>query len=445
MKIFKLLTTLLIICLISVSCVNDDDFFTPTINFNGPSITTNTTIENVNAMFGGYEPVLIAAGDASSTELWLEGYVVSSDESGNFYKTLVIQDSPENPKAGVSISIEATDTYTFFEPGRKVYVRVDGLFIGEYGGLPTIGLQGDDGIERMSVEEFEERVLRTDETVELVPTVITIDQISDGLLNTLVQFQNVQFSSLELGNAYGNLNNTYTVNRIVENCEGDYQVVLRNSGYSDFKNISLPEGNGTLNAILSVYNSDYQIFIREPSDVNFSGSRCEALYEETFEDINTTGNGAYIDLEGWTNVNVNGGDERFEARSYNGNTYAQISAYGTGENPMEAWLVTSGIDLSVVEGTPQLSFLTIDAYNNGEALTAYISTDFTGDVTNATWTQLPAKISTGTSSGYASSFTSSGNLDLSAYAGKTIYLGFRYLGGSITTTYEIDNIKLSSN
>src|SRR5690606_17267454 len=114
-------------------------------------------------------PKIIEAGDGSNRELYLEAYVISSDETGNFYKSLVIQDSPENPTAGVAISTEATNLYTKFEPGRKIYLRVDGLYIGEYAGLPTIGIQDGDEVGRINIEDFDSRILRSLDTVQLVP------------------------------------------------------------------------------------------------------------------------------------------------------------------------------------------------------------------------------------------------------------------------------------
>ena len=44
-------------------------------------------------------------------------------------------------------------------------------------------------------------------------------------------------------------------------------------------------------------------------------------------------------------------------------------------------------------------------------------------------------------------FVPSGDVDLSAYAGQTVYIAFRYLGadGGITTTYQIDNVSLTAN
>lgn len=275
LKNSKLLLFLFFLGMIVTSCVQDDDYNAPEINSQEPNVAVNIDIQTIKDIYRGYEPKIIEAGDGSARDLYIEAYVVSSDETGNFYKTLVIQDAPENPTTGVSISTNSTDLYTKFEPGRKIYFRVNGLYIGEYAGLPTIGVQDGDEVGRIDVIEFESRILRSTEIAEMVPTVISIAETSNSeRLNTLVQFEDVQFPDGIAGvEHYGNLTNTYGVNRDVENCDGQI-VILRTSGYADFKNFRLPEGNGTLTAVLSIFNSDVQLFIRDINDVAMEGERC---------------------------------------------------------------------------------------------------------------------------------------------------------------------------
>ncbi|MBW2960293.1 DUF5689 domain-containing protein [Mesonia aestuariivivens] len=451
---------------IVTSCVQDDDFDTPEVvyedaNFN-PSQDSVISIASVIEFYGGFEPKQINAGSDSDKNLYMEGYVVSSDETGNFYKTLIVQDKPENPTAGISISTDAGDLYTSYEPGRKVYLRVNGLYSGEYAGLPTVGVQNNDEVGRISTIEFENRMKRTGIKEEIIPTVIGINQTGSTPLNTLIKLEDVQFISSLEGESYANIDNTNTENRTIENCSGN-EILLRNSGYSDFKNKLLPTGNGSIVAVLSAYNDDTQLFIRNTEDVIFEGERCgeepgngggdnpapglvQLPFTEDFEG-ETAGVGVYLAIEGWTNVNVNGGERIFEVREFGDSKYAQTSAYSSDESPYEAWLVTSGVDLSSAANAT-LSFETKDGYYNGDALTAYISTDFDGDVSTANWTELSGvNYSAGNADGYGDNFVPSGDIDLSAYAGQTVYVGFKYLGASdgVTSTYQIDNISITAN
>ncbi|MDQ7918681.1 DUF5689 domain-containing protein [Mesonia sp. MT50] len=447
--------------LVVTSCVQDDDFNTPEVTYEEPNIDVNTTISSVKEMFGGFNSVKIEAGDDSDQALYLEAYVVSSDKSGNFYKTIVIQDSPESPAAGISISTEATDTYLTYDVGRKIYFRVDGLYVGQYAGLPTIGTDEGADVGRIGVDEFYERILRSNDKVEMIPTVISIADISTQYLNTLVQFEDVQFPEGLLGQSFGNVDDTFSVNRDIENCEGE-TTVMRISGFSDFKNMVLPEGSGSLTSVLSVFNTTYQLTLRDENDVNFDGERCEEdgdgdgpvdttgtvslPYSEDFQ-AETAGVGVPLNIDGWVNVNINGGERVFDIRDFDGNKYTQTSAFNADENPYEVWLVTPGVDLTTISSAT-LSFGTKDGYYNGEALKTYVSTDFTGDPEAATWEELTGvNYSTGNADGYADNFLPSGDIDLSAYAGQVVYIGFEYAGGSssVTTTYQIDNLSITEN
>ena len=436
----------LALCLMIFSCVKDDEFNVPEISFEEPNITVNSSIASVKAMYGGYEPVLIGGGN--STEMYIEGYVVSSDESGNYYKQLIIQDKPQNPTAGISVSTEATNMYTFLEPGRKIYIRVDGLYTGLYSGLPSLGVLDGSEIGRMSVEEFQNRVFRSTVKDSLVPVVRTFSTLTANDLNTLVAFENVQISDADLGKTYANPTNNYAANRTFISCDYSESMVLRTSGYANFKSELIPEGSGTLTAIHAIFNSNYQLFIRDTKDVDCFNPRCQEpgqpqgiLLFEDFEGLTNTGTGQIINLVGWTNLNVSGGNTRYEGREFDSNKYAQISAYNSGESTVIAWLITPAINLEKTVA-PKLKFLTKDGFNNGEGLKVWVSSNFSGNPLAASWTELSAVISTGNTSGYPPVFAPSGEVDLSAFIGENIVIGFKYTGGSsgVTTTYQIDDV-----
>lgn len=452
LKNIKLLSFLFFVGLIATSCVHDDDFSVPEIIVEEPNVNVNTDILSLKALLDENNPVnvKIEAGDGSEEPMYMEAYVISSDESGNIYKQLFVQNAPENPSGGLVISTNATDLYTKLEPGRKIYFRVDGLYVGQYAGLPSIGVQDGNQIGRIGVEDFNERLLRSTVSTELVPRIIPISEAGNPVrLATLVKFENVQFPRGIAGvEHYGNPDDNFGVNRNVEDCDGN-TITTRTSGFSDFKNLTLPEGNGNLTAVLSSFNGTIQLLIRATDDVQFNGERCnnvDALpipFSQDFEGQDP-GTGNAVSIPGWTNVNVNGGSRIWEVRAFDDNNYAQTSAFSSNENPYETWLVTPGLILP--EGSsPTLTFGTKDGFNNGNALTVKISTDFAGDVASATWTTLNATISTGNTNGYGANFVSSGDIDLSAYAGQVVYVGYQYVGSSngVTTTYQIDNVSVT--
>ena len=118
--------------------------------------------------------------------------------------------------------------------------------------------------------------------------------------------------------------------------------------------------------------------------------------------------------------------------------------------PSEAWLITPQIDLTRAK-TPQFSFE--HAFNKAEGdftneCAVMISTDYAGDVTTATWTQVEWALNEdGTlnvPAGNSWAFQPTGALDMSAFVGEKIYVAFRYTTeGGKSGTWEIRNLLLA--
>ena len=105
------------------SCVHDDKYDTPDLNgYQCGDLTANMTLADAKAL---------PQNATITTPSIIEGYVSSSDETGNIYKTLYIQDDPQNPTHGFVVSLDAVSTYTKFPQGSKVYIK-DFKEIGKY-------------------------------------------------------------------------------------------------------------------------------------------------------------------------------------------------------------------------------------------------------------------------------------------------------------------------
>ncbi|GGK37579.1 MULTISPECIES: DUF5689 domain-containing protein [Flavobacteriaceae] len=276
MKILKKLkfsAFMLLVTSLYLGCVKDDGFSTPKVDCVEIDITSTNTIAQIKDMytFGGATKI--------ETDVIIEGYVVSNDKSGNIYKSLSIQDKPENPTAAIKIAIDQSDIYTTYNVGRKVYVKLKGLAVGYSFGSIQIGKAAATELGRIPALEVKNHIIRSCEVVEITPKVVTINELNENMLEMLIQIDNVQFKTSELGNAYGNIKNSTTENRILEsfnsNCNLTGEVLLRNSGYSDFKNQLLPEGKGSVIAIFSNYYEDFQLYIRGVEDVKFTEARCD--------------------------------------------------------------------------------------------------------------------------------------------------------------------------
>lgn len=176
------------------------------------------------------------------------------------------------------------------------------------------------------------------------------------------------------------------------------------------------------------------------------------FFLEDFESIPqaNTGNNQFIALEGWSNVSLNNGAERWEARSYDNNKYAQLSAFGTGETNMNTWLISPAINLDETQNEA-FAFTYKAAYYNGNAISVLVSQDYDGSgtaaaINSATWTELEVSLPDYLTNAYPDNFSNSGPINVSSFNGN-VYIAIRYIGSSTgtSTTYQIDDIKLYEN
>lgn len=275
------------------SCVQDDVYSTPDLQGKCQDLTPTKTIAEVKTAFANNTATI-------TDDIIIEGYVSSSDESGNVYKTIYLQDAPENPTQGLVVSVDAVSTYTSFPQGSKVYIKLKGLAFGRYGNVLQVGYNNIDPITntptfgRIPEKLVANHLVRSCASkVKMVPKVITLASLTntstvDPLIGALVQINNAEFPINLLCNIYAP--NGITVNRQIVDPTMTTPInsrVVRNSGYASFAADQLPSGNGTFIGILSKFNSDYQFFINRVSDLNMKGARLDGTTPScTF---NTTG------------------------------------------------------------------------------------------------------------------------------------------------------------
>ncbi|MDN3595759.1 DUF5689 domain-containing protein [Zunongwangia endophytica] len=444
---------------ILISCVATDDYEVPETHEPENIVTEGTKI-SLRAVKNNYNEE-IGEIFTFSGDFYFEAYVISSDRGGNFYNELMLQDRPENPEAGIQILIDENALYQRYNFGRKVFVKLNGLSISKSNGLLQLGKQNRGDLDPITLSEIDEFLVRSEIIEEIIPQQIDIGDFTPALLCTYVQLDDIQFNR----NLFGQTTTSFAAEtfdqfdgfRQIEQCGSDDTALLSTSTYSDFKSINLPANSGTILGVLArdYYDDFYVVQVNSTEDLKFDGARCDPiffscgnntaegdtiLFEENFAEIT---NENKLEPLGWTNINVTGGEERFVDATSNGNRTIRISGYNSGENPLEAWLITPAIDLSETENEV-LSFNIRASYDNGTILQVYVSDEFNGDVKNANWHLLEANIPMGPSNQNATVFRNS-KIDLSCFETE-VYIAFRYRGRdpSRTTTYDIDNIKISA-
>lgn len=252
------------------SCVQDGDYVIPNAGEDKQYTNLKSLKEITDLYTGGVLDFNEYTTTSGETEINTYGYVISNDRSGNFYKTLIIQDKIENPTVGLEIRIDATNLNAMYNVGRKVYIKLNGLALSKYFTTFQIGVKNaaGTGTDRIKDTDFVNYIDRSSEIAELVPTNLTIGEITDNHINTLVKIDNIQ--SKQKGLTYADPNSTFSVNRDFTSCATFESIIMRTSGFSDFKALPIPDKKGSVTAILNKFSSDYQLFIRDPKDVDFT-------------------------------------------------------------------------------------------------------------------------------------------------------------------------------
>lgn len=452
----------MLIIVVFASCVKTDDFEIPEAGNKEVNIEGNlTTISAVKGHFN------IGTNDIYTfrdTNAYFEGFVISSDEGGNFYKKLILQDRPSNPTAGIQILIDDTSLFDTFNFGRKVFIKLDGLSLGYNNGVLQLGKQNRGDIVPIPQALIDDHVIRSQETETITPLKIEIQDFQEKYKNLYVRLEEVQFNRNLVRDDHRYTFSAESFDRFdgerqLESCRSGATTNLSTSTFSSFRSLLLPQSSGSIDGVLTrnFYDDYYILVINTPEALNFEeGERCdpeylecgdnttpgiETIFSESFETITTV---RMLETRGWTNLNVSGGSKRFEPGVLGGNRHVRITAYNTQEIPLEAWLISPPIDLGKSTGEV-LSFDLRASFDNATILRVFISTSYTGNPLTTTWTLLDANIPVGPSNQNAVNFTRS-HIDISCLEG-VVHIAFQYLGAAFekSTTYDIDNVRVTGN
>lgn len=255
------------------SCVHDDKYGAP--NLDGYQCIDESYFTNSSTPYTKISIADVLAMPLNTTitdHKYIEGYVSSSDETGNIYKYIYIQDAPENPTYGLTISVNTLNNYANYPQGAKVYIDLYGLAVGTYGNVKQLGAMVAGTFGRIPETVVPKNIFR-DCTVKevIVPKVMTLAQMvsaNDQYIGCLIKVENAEFDEKVLCTTYAPAG--LTVDKQIRDTSTTTARVVRNSGYASFANQLLPAGNGTFVGIYSKFNSTYQMYIVRTSDLDMN-------------------------------------------------------------------------------------------------------------------------------------------------------------------------------
>ena len=421
-KHIKIISILSISMMLVLSACIDYEFDEPEKAVYNPNIEATSTIQELKALYTGQLTLI-------DKNVVIKGTVIANDKSGNIYKAIFIQDST----AGIEISLNAYELHNKYHVGDLIYVKCEGLYLGEYGGQVKLGSDYQGSVGRIEEPLIDDYLIKSDGGLPIIPKELNL-ATPEALVNKLVIIHNAQFNYVETEGTYADGVNHLDYDRHIEDCDGN-SMIVHTSGYADFANESLPKGNGTITAILTKYNTDYQLVIRDAREVNMPNDRCGALFSENFD----SGLGQF------KTFNIAGNNNTWYQSSYQNTTFAKMTGYYTkAYEASEDWLVSNPINLNGISGAVLNFNYVVNYLTSWDDIKVLISTDYDGTSdpsVNGAWTELTGWAH---SAGNNWIFVDSGDIDISAYTGSNVYIAFKYTSPSNdSSTWEIDKVSVS--
>lgn len=426
-----------------------------------PNLTATISIKSLKAMH-----TVAGAYDVINSDIIIAGIVIANDKSGNLYKEMYIRDVKSKDSGCISVQLASNGLYANYPVGKKVYIKCKGLCLSDYHNMIQLGIKSTSNglvtLEGIPAPLIPNYVIGGSLGNDATPMSIVATDLNtpsgfttmqNPLLGNLVKLSGYEFLLGDTKRSYADTSyyhSTLGGQINVKSCDGSGPFIVMTSGYADFASKAPEAGNGTITAIYTVYNTTKQLIIRDTTDVQFSGPRCY-LFEEDFQAYTTTGTSCW-NLASWQNIKESG-DVCFTLASFGSNFFPKVSAFTSAAmatTNIKTWLIAPPVTLPVGI-SPKYSFTCSRRYTVG-TFKALISTDYTGSGTpsTATWTELATVPANASNSAPFTPFDAFGPFNLAAYAGKKVYLAFRYeapagtAAGSVAT-FEPDDMKISKN
>ena len=161
-------------------------------------LNVTSTIAHLKELYARHGVLKIQDDD-----MVIAGKVISDDHSGNIYRELYIQDET----GVISVKIGLSSLYSDYKLGQTVYVRCGGLTIGQYNGMPQLGVEDPTGEYETSYLDnrylIDAHVIRGAQGAPVSPRPVTEEQLAaalkEGYTNELwgqlVTFENLRYGA----------------------------------------------------------------------------------------------------------------------------------------------------------------------------------------------------------------------------------------------------------
>lgn len=382
---------------------------------------------------------------------FIEGYVTSNDERGNFFKSVSLQTIPSSgAPVGFSIAIDKESLYgDRFTPGTKVTISLNGLYCAIVDGSLKLGeLFEGTSIGRISVNNLNKFVFasctqKVDES-SMVRTFPISTAITNANLNTLIELDNVQFADNSLNRTMYDIDSGGgATNHLLMDKTTGVTTIIRNSSFAQFAGNKVPAGSGKVRGVLTKFGSTFQFLIREFSDLKLNTPRFYNFAGTLNENFNSYANNTTV-LPKYLNLPILG-TKSWIAKTNSGLQYIEMSSFGgTVEKNRSLFLVP--VDFTAANS---MTFQIRAQFYNGACLKVYYTNNYVPgeDISNATLYDITSSFAIPTAT--TSAFASAGTYTIPATVTGNGFFVFEYVGSSltsgpvVTTTMQIDNLVIN--
>ena len=217
------------------------------------------TIAELRQIFadGGNQPIRF------TEDVTIFGVVTMDATSGNIFRSAFLEDNT------AAINLRLTSPGGLYQ-GDSLRLNLRGTVLSSFENMLQIDSVhvGNNIVKLRTMVDFE-------------PEVVNINTLlsNPGYQAKLVKLENVEFQANELGQTFADADNLLARNRMLRDCDGN-QIIVRTSGYANFADELLPEGKGSLVAVLAQFRDDRQLFIRSFDEIKMDGERCPTPGED---------------------------------------------------------------------------------------------------------------------------------------------------------------------
>lgn len=427
----------------------DNDFEQPPYQQAGTTETVeaNTTIAELKEAFTqdiNFFNTLIGTKENGEHYI-VRGRVTSDTRAGNVFKKVCIEDET----GGLIFSVNVSRLYETAPFGQEIVVDCTGMYYGNYGYGVQVGSEPSTGSATSAPDRMPELMWESHMTAIGIPEPskvnvheVTIDDLK-ALYNDpatrlqwqgyLVRVKDVKFQTpgVTLGAENASNNSVY----IIPAGGGSDRVAINTSGYSTLWDIYAPTGEGDITAVLSQYNTAWQLALNDAEGIGDTFIPWVPLPEPLFSETFKTSQGDF------TIQNVSLDPAITYVWSHDTYGYMKASAYLGQSYASDSWLVSPTLDLTDVE-EPALNFdHCTNKFPDLETAKRQVSVAVSAGNDNWDVLEIPDW-----STNADWNFVNSGVIDLSQYAGQKIQIGFHYTSeNGASGTWEVKNVALTGN